>query len=99
MRYTLAGGGLGQYEQQLLDRRDVFAPAPPPRGVVLALARGAVACKRNLVPLAVLALGCHVPPFPGQGPDLVVFSAYAEPAARDRLLRHLVFPGIPAPHV
>ena len=95
--HALAGDALGRY-QQLLYSGNVFAPAPPPARVERALTRGAIARKRDLVPLAVPALGCHVPPFPGQGPDLAVLLAYAEPAARDRLLRHHAFRGILAPH-
>ena len=97
--YMLGGGGFGRYGQQLLHRRDVLAPAPPPRGVVLALARGPLKRHGDPVPLVVYARGGHVPSVAAQGLDLAVLLAYAESAARDRLLRHLASPAVLGPHV
>ena len=45
--YLLAEGSLGRYEQRLLDRRDMLAPAPLSGGVACAFARGALARTRT----------------------------------------------------
>ena len=89
----LAGGGLGRYEQRVFDRRDMLASAPFSGGVVGALARRALARKRDPVPYTLLTLGCYVPAVPGQGLDLVSPLVYEEPAARYTLLRGPALPG------
>ena len=71
----------------------VFAPAPLSGGVVRALARGALARKRDLVPYAPCALGGHVPAVSGLGLDLVALLMDMEAAERDDLLRCPAFPG------
>ena len=91
----LAEGGLGRYEQRMLDRRDMLAPAPLPRGVAYALARGALARKRDPVPCTLRALGGHIPAVPAQGLDLVAFLVDVAPAARYTLLRRPALPGFP----
>ena len=60
----LAEGSLGRYEQRALDRRDMLALALLPHDVVRALARGALARKRDAVPCTLVALGGHVPTVP-----------------------------------
>ena len=97
----LAEGGLGRHEQLVLDCSYVLAAAPLSGGVVGALARGALARKRDAIPHPLLTLGCHVPAVPGQGLDLVALLVYVEPAARYALLRgpaSPAFPGLLASH-
>ena len=51
-----AEGGLRRYEQRMLYRRDMLAPASLPGDAVGALVRGALARKRDAVPCALPAL-------------------------------------------
>ncbi len=89
----LAECGLRRYEQRVLDRSYMLAPASLSGGVVGALARRALARKRDPIPYALPTLGCHVPAVPGKGLDLVALLVYAEPAARYALLRGPASPG------
>lgn len=66
----------------------------PSRGMVRALAHGALARKRDSVPYALRALGGHVPAVPVHGFDLVPLLVDIEPVARYTLLRRPAFPGL-----